>query len=112
MGDDVATTPAEGAQAGVDDNVAHPPSEVSDAPPSVAGGAGEPQTGAAHDNLLVSATEKYVTFDRQLPPPLDPVSFGRDHAAVVDHLKAWVRREITLAVQYGMFDAERAEHNP
>jgi hypothetical protein len=104
MSNDTTTIPSEHAQPGVDDSVGHAPPEVADMPPSVSGGLG--------DIPAPVSPLAYATFDRQLPPPLDPVSFGRDHAAVVDHLKAWVRREITLAVQYGMFGAERAEHNP
>jgi hypothetical protein len=104
MENDTTTIPSEHAQPGVDDSVGHPPPEVADMPPSVSGGAGE--IPAPVSPLA------YATFDRQFPLPLDPVSFGRDHAAVVDYVKAWVRREITLAAQFNMSHAERAEHNP
>lgn len=47
-----------------------------------------------------------------LPPPLVQPAVQRDHETLVAHMKAWVRREVTLATVHEMDQSAREIHNP
>lgn len=50
----------------------------------------------------------------QLPPEIPPISDSphMDAYGLVEHMKAWVRRELSLLHDHGMGHEERAKHNP